>query len=939
MNTTCKLFGLALLSTLCFGITKAQTSLTDKLPFDSTVVKGKLANGLTYYIKQNKRPENKVELRLAVNAGSILEDNDQQGLAHFTEHMAFNGSTHFKKNELVSYLQTLGIEFGADLNAYTSFDETIYILPVPLSDPANLEKGMQVLQDWAGGLSYEASEIDAERNVVLEESRMGKGADDRIMRKIYPRQYAGSKYAVRLPIGKDSILKTFKYDAARRFYKTWYRPNLMAVLIVGDIDVAKAATLVHQYFDTLKNPVTPKTRVLAPLVPRQKSEAVVVTDKEATNFITEIDYTIKPEKEDSTLGDYRQTIIKQLFTTMLNQRLSEKTQVADPPYLFAGTGFNSYARGYEGFIATTAAGSKGPDTALHVMLSEINRARVYGFGEDELDRAKKQLLAGMEKLYNDRSKTESSPIIEELIRNFLTGETVPGIAREYNYYKDLLPGISLAEIQALNTSIKQDAPLFISLQGPDKSGFKLPTGTQLLAQTQKWMHEKPVQVTEKKVAASLMEKLPEPGTITAEKQDAALGTTEITFANGAKVILKPTEFKNDEISLSSFHKGGASWYDAPDVMTAGNAATIVQTMGVGDFSPVDLRKVLAGKVAGVSPRIGNISAGISGSSSVKDVETMLQLGYLYLTQPRKDEALFNGWKASEKASVQYALANPSNVFVDTFYQVLYQNNPLAQRVVPRPHDFDAINLDRAIEIYKERLGDATDFTFIMVGNIDTATVIPLLARYIGSLPGSGKPAAFKDNGVRLAKGHIKLNINKGTEQKSLIVNCYNDEIPFNEDLDLKTQALCDILNIKITEDLREKMGGIYGGSISGGVSKYPYSNYSLVLELPCGPENVTKLQQAFAAELDSIKTMGPEQKNLDKVKKTWIEKYKVQLKENGFWLGVIQSMYYQGNDAKRVFTYEQRVNAITIDDIKQTANLLFNNKNVIEGVLNPEKKK
>lgn len=919
------------------GLVSAQSKLTDKLPFDSTITKGKLANGLTYYIKQNKKPENKVELRLVVNAGSILEDNDQQGLAHFTEHMAFNGSTHFKKNELVSYLQSLGIEFGADLNANTSFDETIYILPVPLSDPSNLEKGLQVLQDWAGGLTYENSEIDAERGVVLEESRMGKGADDRMFRKIYPRQYAGSRYALRLPIGKDSILKTFKYDAARRFYKEWYRPNLMAVLIVGNIDVAAAEQLVHKYFDGLKNPPNARPRAVAKLVPRQQSEAIVVTDKEATNFVTEIDYPFTPDKEDVTLGDYRKSMVKQLFAALLNQRLSDKAQSANPPYLYAGTGFASFARGYEAFTATTVAGSSGPDTALHAMLTEINRARLFGFSEDELNRVKKQQMAAIEKLYNDRDKTESATLIEEYIRNFLTQESVPGIAREYRYYQELLPAITLAEVNALTASIKPNAPVFVSLQGPAGSDFKLPNNRQLLAMTEKWMHEKETAQQEKTLSASLLDQKPQPGTISKETSNSQLGITEISFANGAKVVLKPTHFKNDEIMLTGFHKGGTSWYGVEDKYSAGNAATVVQQMGVGNFSPVDLQKILAGKVASAAPRISNLSAGIAGGSSVKDVETMLQLVYLYLTQPRKDSALFNGWKVKQKAAVQYALADPTNVFIDTFYQVLYQKNPLAGNIIPKPQDYDKINLDRALEIYKERLGDASDFTFILVGNIDTAAIKPLLATYIGSLPGSGQTAAFKDNGVRPVKGHVDLTVKKGTEPKSLIVDCFSGEIPYSEDLELKTQALTDILNIKITEDLREKMSGIYGGGISGSVSKYPYNNYSLVLQLPCGPENVDKLQKAAMAEIDTIKQNGPEQKDLDKVKKTWIEKYKVQLQENGFWLGALQGIYYEGNDGQRIFTYEQRVNGLTTNDIKQVANLLFDEKNVIRAVLYPEK--
>ncbi len=936
MKRNCKMMlvavGVLLLQTL-----HAQTRLTDKLPVDTSIKIGKLSNGLTYYIRQNKKPENKAELRLVVNAGSILEDNDQQGLAHFTEHMAFNGSTHFKKNELVSYLQSLGIEFGADLNAYTSFDETVYILPVPLSDPSNLGKGLQVLQDWAGGLSFDDDQIDSERGVVLEESRLGKGADDRMFRKIYPLQYAGSRYAERLPIGKDSILKTFKHDAARRFYKQWYRPNLMAVLVVGDVDIAATEKLIHQYFDPLKNPVGSKPRTIAHLYPRQKSASIVVTDKEATNFVTEVDYPFASEKEDVTLGDYRKSLIKQIFAALLNQRLTEKAQTANPPYVYAGTAFSSVARGYEAFTAYTVAGKDGPDTALHDMLTELQRAASYGFTQTELERVKKQQLAFIEKLYNNRDKTESANMIEEYIRNFLTKESIPGISNEYRYYQELLPGITLTEVNALTSVIRNNEHLFVSLQGPSESNFKLPDNKQLLAHTEQWLHEKVSPYEEKKLATDLLKEKPQPGSITSTSTDNLLGTTTYHFANGANVVIKPTNFKSDEIMLSAFHKGGTSSYDVADKYNAANAAVVVQQMGVGDFSPVDLGKLLAGKVAAASPRISGLSAGVSGSSSIKDAETMLQLVYLYLTRPRKDEALFNGWKAKQKAQVQYALADPSNAFVDTLFQVLYQKNPLAGNIIPKPEDFDKIDLDRSIAIYKELLGDATDMTFILVGNIDTTTMKPLLETYIGSLPGTGKTATFKDNGVRMAKGDIDFRFRKGTEAKSLIINCFSGEIPYSPELAMKAQAMTDILNIKITEDLREKMSGIYGGSIYGGINKLPYNNYSLILQLPCGPENVDKLQKAFDEELDSIKQIGPEQKNLDKVKKAWLEKYRVQMKENGFWSGLLQDACFQGDDAHRVFTYEKRVNALTTDDIKQVANQLFDGKNVIKAVLYPEK--
>ena len=923
---------------LCVSATLTAQDLSQKLPVDSAVKIGKLSNGLTYYIRHNEKPEQKAEMRLVINAGSILEDPDQQGIAHFTEHMAFNGTEHFKKNELVNFLQSIGVEFGADLNAYTGFDETVYILPIPLSDTSNFRKGLTVLQDWAGGLTMDNQEIDNERGVVLEESRSGKGADDRMFRQTFPIQYAGSLYAQRLPIGKDSILKNFSYDAVKRFYKTWYRPDNMAVIIVGDIDVNKTEQLVKEYFSSLKNPANEKKRFYADVPARTKDESIVVTDKEATNFFIEVDYPFYGITPELTLNDYRRSLIKNLFTSMLNQRLSELTKSDNPPFLFASTGFSSYARGYEGFSGFAVAGKNGPDTALTVLMREIERVKQFGFTEAEFDRAKKRSLAFITQAYNNSSKTESSSYVQEYIDNFLIQETIPGITAEYNYYNTFLPSIKLDEVNALINPLKQNPHIFVSLTGPSESDYTLPGKDKLLENAYAAMKIPVVAYTEKAIASSLMKNKPAAGSIVNETKNAMLGTTELTFSNGAKVVIKPTDFKNDEILLTSFHKGGTSRYGAHDKYSANYASAIVQQMGIGDFSPADLSKFLSGKIAGVSPRISGLSAGVNGSSSIKDFETMLQLVYLYLTSPRKDEALFNGWKEKQKSGVQFAMQDPQTAFIDTFYQTLYQKNALMPVIVSKPYYFDSIDLNRSLEIYNSQMSDANEFTFIFTGNINADSVKSLLATYIGGLPHTKNEALFSDNGVRPVKGNMDLNVYKGTEDKSLIIKYYSGEVAYDPDLAMKTQALTEILNIKIIDDLREKLGAIYGGGIFGGLNKLPYNNYSFVLQLPCGPSNVDTLLKSANAEIEKIKKDGPQQSDLDKVKKTWLEQYKVQLKENGFWSSKLQGIYFQGDDPQRIFDYEQNVNAITRDDIKNTANKLLTGENVITAVLYPGKK-
>ena len=638
------------------------------------------------------------------------------------------------------------------------------------------------------------------------------------------------------------------------------------------------------------------------------------------------------------MGDYRQDLVKSLFTSLLNQRYAELTRSANPPFLYAAASFSGYARGYEAFSGFAVAGTSGPDSALYALTKEIERVKKFGFSEAELERSKKNMLAGFEQLYNNKDKTESESFVGEYTRNFLEQETIPGIANEYSYYKTMLPGIKLEEVNAIANPLKKNENIFVSLQGPSEGNYKVPDNKTLLATALNAMKANVTAREEKAIASELIKTKPEPGNIINEQKNDVLGVTELSFANGVKVVLKPTDFKNDEIIMTSFHKGGASLYGADDKYSAAYAASVVQQMGIGDFSPSDLSKFMSGKTASAAPRIGGLTAGISGSSAIKDFETMLQLAYLYINAPRKDESLFSAWKEKQKSGTQFAMADPQTAFIDTLYKTLYQKNPLAPSGVSKPEDFDKINLERALAIYKEQFGDANEFTFIFTGSIDIDKMKPLLATYLGSLASTHNTANFKDNGVRPVTGKVDLTVHKGTEPKSLILKFYTGEVPYSEDLELKASALSDILNIKIVEDLREKLGAIYGGGIYASVGKYPYNNYSFVLQLPCGPENVDTLIKSANIEIEKIKANGPTAEDLAKVKKTWIEQYKVQIKENGYWSGKLQGIYFSGNTPQRIFDYEKIVNALTIDDIKTVANQLLNNTNVLQAVLYPEQK-
>ena len=913
---------------------QAQTAL----PLSAKVVKGKLDNGLTYYILPNKKPENKVELRLAINAGAINEDDDQQGLAHMAEHMAFNGTKNFKKNDIVSFLQDIGVGFGSDLNAYTSFDETVYILPIPTSKPENLEKGFQVLEDWAHNVSYNNDDIDSERPIILEESRLGKGADDRMFRKLYPKLFKGSLYANRLPIGVDSIIKGFPHDAIKRFYKDWYRPNLMAVMVVGDITVEKAEALIKKHFSGLKNPETIRERKYAAVPAYASSDALVITDKEATSYQVSVQYPTFVKKDLVTDTDYKNQQIRSLFSTIFNQRLQELTQKENPPYLYAFGSFGSYARGYDAFSLAAGSGTNNPTTALTALMTEVERAKRFGFTQSELERAKKSYLNRMEKAYNDRDKTESGALIGELVQNFLEKEAMPGIEVEFELTKKILPTITLENINAVLDVIKGDKNKLVAVMGPEGTDkIILPDSMQLM-QTLAAAEKVDVKAYEEKViATNLLSKEPKAGKVVSKISDAKLGTTTLKLSNGVTVTLKKTDFKNDEVIMSAARYGGKNAYGIKDKFNAEYATQIAATMGFGNFSPTDLRKSLAGKTASANDIFSGTQDGFSGSSSVKDVETMLQLLYLHVTAPRKDTGLFNSFIQKNKSQLAMLSSNPQAAFVDTFYKTMFNNNPLAPVAVPHAEYFDQVKLDRAMEIYKEHMGDVSEMQFAIVGNIDEAKLIPMLEKYIASLPSSGKKFTYTDNKVRTVKGKINLNAYKGKEEKSLILAVFAGETPFSEDEALKASALTEVLNIRIIEELREKVQGIYGGGIFGGLEKVPYNSYSFIAQLPCGPEKADTLTQALQIEIAKIRKNGIEESYLSKVKKQWLETHKETIKSNAAWAGNIISSKVEGENIDRFVNYEKYVEKLTTADIKKVANTYLSGNNLMIATLMPEK--
>ena len=915
----------------------AQLNPAMPLPVSPLVKTGKLPNGLTYYIQKNSRPANKLELRLVVKAGSILEDDDQQGMAHFLEHMAFNGSTHFKKQELVSYLESIGVKFGADLNAYTSFDETVYILPIPTDKKANVDKGFQVLRDWAGGLTLDARDIDDERGIVLEELRIGKGAGDRMRKVLLPKIFNGSRYAQRLPIGTEAIISKGDPAAVRRFYQDWYRPDLMAVVVVGDIENAEAERLVRQHFSDLKNPASPRARFEAPIAARSETEAVIITDKEANGNNLLIRYPVKEAKPGTTIGSYRADLVQSLFTTMLNQRLQELTQLANPPFMGASSSVSNLTARYESYSVSATLGKGGAAPAIEALVQEHARASQFGFSAGELDRAKKNLLRQIERAYNERDKTESAALVREFIDHFLAHESMPGIENEYNYMRELVPGITLDDVNRYaRETIPTTAPKLVAYMGATKSELPTPTSEQLLASFTAAEKIAVKAREEKALAASLLDKPPVAGRIVSEVEDKRIGTTTLTLSNGVKVILKPTDFRNDQVMLSAARYGGQSLFGDADAINARYASAVAGAMGTGQFAPVELRKMMAGQAAGVVTSLGTYTETVGGSSGSTEVETMLQLLYLKFTSARRDPDLFQSLVGKQLEAARNAMVQPETVFQDTVAATLYGNHPRRARV-PRPEDFAKLDLDRALAIHRERFSSAKDMTFILAGSFDPVKVRPLIATYVASLPTPDIKVGFQDLGLNPAAGVVKKDVRMGVEDKSRISLNFTGPAEFSEDEQMRLSAMVEVMNIRIVDILREKMALIYGGGMNGAISRIPKGQYAIGVSMPTGPANVDKVIATLFAEIERMKSDGPSAAELDKVRQIWLQNHQKSLRENGYWVARLQTALMQGTDPARILDYEKRVNALSTADLKNAAQRYFNMNNYVQVVLYPEK--
>jgi zinc protease len=907
------------------------------IPFDASVKTGKLKNGLTYYIKKNAKPENKVDLRLVINAGSILENDDQQGLAHFMEHMNFNGTKRFPKNKLVDYLQSIGVKFGQHLNAYTSFDETVYFLPIPSDSPEKLENGFNIIEDWAFNANLTPEEIDKERGVVLEEYRLGLGAQKRMMGRYLSKIMYNSHYADRLPIGKKEILETFKYDKVVSFYKDWYRPDLMSVIVVGDIDVAEMEKKVIAHFSNYQNPKNERPRKVFEVPNHKETFVAVESDKEATSAQVQLVYKdYDSPKTIVTVKDFKDDMIEGLFTTMLNTRLDELTNSATPPFTY-GYSYHgeTWARTKKAFQSVALSQEDKQLSALNVLVTENERARKFGFTQGELDRSKAKFVASIEKSYNDRNKTNSDRFVSEYQSHFLDKEPSPGIEWRFNTMKQILPLIDLKDVNALIKDFIKEDNLVIILTGPEKENLKKPSEQEVLNALKVNTDEIKPYVDEA-VATSLLKKEVKPGSIVKRESDDKIGTKTLFLSNGAKVTYKITDFKNDEVLFEAVSLGGSNLYSNEEMKKVQFANGALTEAGFSGLKLNDINKFMTGKIARVNPYIANNTEGLSGNATPKDLEYLFQMTHAYFTDLNLDTKAFEGYKQKQSAFYKNLASQPNFYFQQEFQSYLNKENPRFNGLIPDEKRWEETDYTLAYNKYKERFANAGDFEFYFVGNIDDKTMEAYATKYLASLPSSDKKEKAVDLGYRMLKGDLKKVVNKGKDPKSSVIIMYYGDAAYSPKEAFAMQALGEVLTIKLIEQLRENESGVYGISARGSMSKVPNGAYNFSISFPCGPENADKLVISALNELQKIIDNGPEAKDVIKFKEAELLDNKKDLKENKYWLSNFSKSYVNGISPDEVLKNEEKINAITAKDIQEVAKKYLTKDKVI-GMLMPEK--
>lgn len=930
---------LAIALIVCCNFQQALAQQQPPIPVDPNVRIGKLDNGLTYYLRKNNLPANRADFYIAQKVGSIQEEENQRGLAHFLEHMCFNGTTHFPGDALKQYLERIGVKFGENLNAYTSVDETVYnISNVPVNTPGAVDSCLLILHDWSNDLTLDPKEIDKERGVINEEWRTRMSAMQRFQEKLLPAMFAGTKYATCFPIGTMDVVMNFKPQTLRDYYEKWYRPDLQGIVVVGDIDVDAVEAQIKKLFADVPAQPNAAKREYYPVNDNKEPIVLIARDKEQPHIqaIVFNKHKATPASEKDKIGYLVENYATNLINNMLNARLNELLQEANPPYIYAGSYDGDFfvAKTKQAFTGIVVCKEDAVESGIATLLREMERARRFGFTESEYQRARAEYLRNLESAYNERDKRKNDEYINEYVRHFLDNEPIPGIENEYGIISQIAPSIPVEPLNMMMQTLVTDTNQVVAIFGPEKENLKMPTEDAIKKILHDVKAEELAPYVDKVSDEPLMKETPKGGKIISEQKDDVFGTTMLTLSNGVKVIIKKTDFKADEIIMKGVSLGGSSLFPDSEIINI-NGLDAVSVGGLGNFSTVDLEKILAGKRASVGYGIGDKTESVNGYCSPKDFETMMQLTYLTFTAPRRDDDAFASYKNRNKAAWLNQEMNPMTAFGDSVTYALRMGHPRTLRV--KSDMVDKMDYDKILAMYQDRFKDASDFTFIFVGNVDIEEMKPLIAEYLGALPSINRKESFKDNKIEYRKGVYKNEFIREQETaKASNFVCFTGTCKYDLKNTILMDMTCQVMDLVYTEKVREDEGGTYSVYVGGNLSKYPKEIAGLQVIFDTAPSKREKLMKIIFAEIEHIAKEGPSETNLNKVKEFMLKKHTEDLKENSYWMGSIDEYLFTGMNP--VKDYEQMVNSITAKDIQKFADDLFKQKNEVEvSMISPEK--
>ena len=912
------------------------------LPIDPNVRHGRLDNGLTYYIRHNTNPQERADFFLVMNVGAILENDDQNGLAHFLEHMAFNGTKNFPGNRIDEYLQTIGVRFG-ELNAWVSFDETVYqIRNVPTTNPNVIDTLLLILHDWSSFISLEPDAIEGERGVILEEWRTGRSADFRMLIEANRLRFPNSQYAVRNVIGDSAVIVNFEHQTLRDFYEKWHRPDLQAVIVVGDIDVDAIEQQIKTLFSNIPRHEHYGHRPVFPIHPSEEPIIAIVTDPEARFTRIELVY-----KHDRLSPDFRLSVngflvntINSLISTMIQNRFQEITMQADAPFVGGFAFYGDLVRSKDAFYMVVAPHEGREFEGLKALLLETEKINRHGFTVSELERAKIDLLRATENRHNERENQRNNALVQQYMSHFLNDEPIPGIEWEFEALQTMLPQLNVEMVNQMVTRYISDdgSNMIVTIMAPESPQVIIPTEEQILAAIEYVRTAEIAPREEDVLDQPLVERSPRAGRIRRTTQNPNFGTTEWTLNNGVRVIIRPTDFRQDEILMSAHSRGGlAKITNINDLPSATFAVDIVTSNGLGNFSAIELQRALTGKIANVTPFINNMEEGFTGNSSVADFETMLQLVYLYFTAPRQDDNAFQAVMNMYRAFLGNRDRDPRATFSDSIQSLMASHNP--RLVLQNLETLDRVSQERAIEIFRQRFAHPADFVFVFTGNIDpnNPAIRRAITTYLGGLPNRRVVLEnYTDDGVRRPEGIIRNYFTREMQNpKASNFVLYSAEIPFNLQNRVAMEAIGSILFHRYFETIRREEGGTYGVGVRGTLQKTPINQASIIMQFDTNTDLQERLMSIIHAEINELAENGPQAEDLQNVQENLLKRYEQDLRENSWWRDAL-SHYFQRTGINLIQEYQSAVENLTPALIQALVQEIVRQGNILEIVMLPE---